>query len=99
MAVDPDERARAVARILIVDDHPVVREGLAAQIAAQKGLQVCGEAEDVAEALAIIARERPDVSVVDISLRTGNGLDLIKRVRARDPAARIVVWSMYPENL
>jgi DNA-binding NarL/FixJ family response regulator len=87
------------ARILIVDDHPVVREGLSVQLLGQPGLEVCGEAEDVAGALALLETARPDVAVVDISLKTGNGIDLIKRIRARDDAVRILVWSMHPEAL
>jgi DNA-binding NarL/FixJ family response regulator len=86
-------------RVLIVDDHPVVRDGLVAQIAAQPDLEVCGEAEDVPSALAAFERTRPDIAVIDISLKNGNGLDLVKRLRARDEALRIVVWSMYPEQL
>src|SRR4051794_8105115 len=99
MAAASEPRARPRARVLIVDDHPVVREGLTAQFAAQGGLEVCGEADDVAEAVALYGKTKPDVTVVDISLKSGHGLDLIKRLRARDTAARIVVWSMYPETL
>lgn len=94
----PDNRARP-GRVLIVDDHPVVRDGLAAQIATQPDLEVCGEAEDVAGALATYDRARPDIAIVDISLKNGDGLELVKRLRARDDALRIVVWSMYPERL
>jgi DNA-binding NarL/FixJ family response regulator len=87
------------AKVLVVDDHPVVREGLAAQVALQHDLEVCGEAEDLADALALFEKAAPDVVIVDISLKTGNGIDLIKRLRARDANVRIVVWSMYPESL
>src|SRR5216110_448891 len=93
------ETARAAVRILIVDDHPVVREGLALQIATQPDLEVCGEAEDVAGALALLGPARPDVAIIDISLKNGNGLDLIRRIKARRDDVRILVWSMYPENL
>jgi len=89
----------ALGRIFVVDDHPVVREGLAAQIANEPGLTICGEASDVAEALASIATTQPDVVVVDISLKTGNGIDLVKRLKARDPGIRILVWSMHDEGL
>jgi DNA-binding NarL/FixJ family response regulator len=92
-------RSAANAKVLIVDDHPVVRDGLVAQIAAQQDLEVCGEAEDVADALAVYDRTRPDIAVIDISLKSGNGLELVKRLRLRDDALRIVVWSMYPERL
>lgn len=86
-------------KVLIVDDHPVVREGLTAQLSTQDDLAVCGEAADVADALTLFDREHPDIIVVDISLSSGNGIDLIKRLKARDGAARVVVWSMFPESL
>src|SRR5438874_6791400 len=89
----------AAVRILIVDDHPVVREGLALQIATQPDLEVCGEAEDVAGALALLDSSRPDVAIIDISLKNGNGIDLIRRIKARRDDLRILVWSMYPESL
>jgi DNA-binding NarL/FixJ family response regulator len=85
------------ARVLIVDDHPVAREGLAVQLVDQPDLEVCGEAEDVAGALALVETARPDVAVIDLSLRVGNGLDLVKRLRARVPAVRVLVWSMHQE--
>jgi DNA-binding NarL/FixJ family response regulator len=87
------------ARVFIVDDHPVVREGLSAKLSAQCDLEVCGEAEDVAGALALVESARPDVFVVDISLKHGDGIDLIKRIMARDESARVVVWSMHQEGL
>jgi DNA-binding NarL/FixJ family response regulator len=86
-------------KILIVDDHPIVREGLAMQIATQPDLEVCGEAEDVPGALALVASTRPDVAIVDISLKNGNGIDLIRRIKAGHAGAAILVWSMYPEKL
>jgi DNA-binding NarL/FixJ family response regulator len=86
-------------RILVVDDHPVVREGLAVRIQTQPDLIVCGEAEDVAGALAQLGAVRPEVAIVDLALKTGNGIELIKRLKARDPALRIIVCSMYDESL
>jgi DNA-binding NarL/FixJ family response regulator len=99
MAAKKAEALPALIRILIVDDHPVVREGLAMQIATQPDLEVCGEAEDVPSALALLASVRPDLAIVDVSLKKGNGIDLIHRIRDRYPDVRILVWSMYPENL
>lgn len=87
------------ARILIVDDHPVVREGLGIWIARQGDLTVCGEAAGAAEALRLIDAINPDVAVIDISLADSDGLDLIHRIRARNPQVRILVWSMFPETL
>ncbi len=95
-----DERdASSPLKILIVDDHPIVREGLSMQIATQPDMTVCGEAEDVTGALALVESTRPDVAIVDISLKNGNGIDLIRRVKSRHPDMPILVWSMYPENL
>src|SRR5882724_3285945 len=87
------------ARVLIVDDHPAVREALALRIGRQPDLQVCGEAADVIEALRLYSETRPDVAVVDISLKTGSGIDLIKRIRDHNENVRILVWSMHSESL
>jgi DNA-binding NarL/FixJ family response regulator len=87
------------ARVLIVDDHPAVREALALRIGRQDDLEVCGEAADISDALRLIAETKPDVAVVDISLKTGNGVDLIKRIKDRDDHVRILVWSMHGESL
>jgi DNA-binding NarL/FixJ family response regulator len=84
---------------LIVDDHPVVREGLAMHLAEQPDLEVCGEAEDLPGALALLASTRPDVAIIDISLHNSNGIELIRRIKDRQDAVRIMVWSMYPESL
>jgi len=86
-------------RILIVDDHPAVREGLAVRIAGQKDMEVCGEAEGIVKALELFHSTRPDVVVVDIQLKKGDGLDLVKRIKARDNLAQVLVWSMYPDKL
>ena len=93
------QTGRRPARVLIVDDHPVVREGLALRIARQADLEVCGEAADVGEAVRLVRTARPDVAVIDISLRGGDGIDLIKRIRARDASVRMLVWSMHSEAL
>jgi DNA-binding NarL/FixJ family response regulator len=93
------EAVSARAKVLIVDDHPVVREGLAMHLATQPDLEVCGEAEDLPRALVLLDSARPDVMIIDISLKNSNGLELIRRIKARGDAVRILVWSMYPENL
>jgi DNA-binding NarL/FixJ family response regulator len=93
------ETSSARARVLIVDDHPVVREGLALHLSTQPDLEVCGEAEDLPGALALMASARPDVAIIDISLKNSNGIELIRRIKDRHGTVRILVWSMYPENL
>lgn len=92
-------KSRTTARVLIVDDHPAVREALAWRIGRQPDLEVCGEAADMGEALRLIADTRPDVAVIDISLKSGSGIDLIKRIKDRNDEVRILVWSMHSESL
>ena len=92
-------KARTRARVLIVDDHPAVREALALRISRQPDLEVCGEAEETKEALRLVGSARPDLAVVDLSLKTGSGLDLIRRITDRDSGVRILVWSMHSEAL
>jgi DNA-binding NarL/FixJ family response regulator len=99
MAKRNQETASVKSRILIVDDHPVVREGLAMHLTTQPDFEVCGEAEDLPGALTMLASSRPDVAIIDISLKNSNGIELIRRMRDRHSGVRILVWSMYPENL
>ena len=87
------------ARVLIVDDHPAVREALAMRISRQTDLEVCGEAVDVSDALRLVADTQPDVAVVDISLKTGCGIDLITRIKDRNDTVRMLVWSTHSEAL
>ena len=89
----------AMAKIIIIDDHPAIRDGLATRIVLEPDLEVVGEAADVADGMTQIERHRPDLAVVDISLKTGNGIDVIKKTKERFPEVRILVWSMYDESL
>lgn len=86
-------------RIVIVDDHPAVREALALRIAREADLEVCGEAGDVPEALKLIAETQPDLAVIDMGLKSGSGLELIKRLKSRHDSLRMLVWSMFSESL
>ncbi len=88
-----------MARILIVDDHPLVRTGFARLIGDCADLEVCGEAGDVAEALRQIESTQPDLAIIDLSLAGGSGLDLIERIRARDQDLLMLVASMHDETL
>lgn len=92
-------RAKTPARILIVDDHPAMRDGLTTQICNQPDLSICGEAEDVVEALRLVGDLNPDLVIIDISLKTGHGIDLIKQIRGRHPKMRMLVNSMYDESV
>jgi DNA-binding NarL/FixJ family response regulator len=84
--------------VAIVDDHPLVREGLAARISAQPDMEVCGEAADIESALELIVTKRPSVAIVDIALRNGHGIDLIKRIVAAGVNTRMLVVSAYDES-
>jgi DNA-binding NarL/FixJ family response regulator len=88
-----------VARILIVDDHPLVRLGLNQMIAQEPDLAVCGEASNLADALQLYLATRPDAAIIDIGLKGGSGIDLIKQIKAHDEAARLLVCSVQDEAL
>ena len=89
----------AKASVLIVDDHPLVREGLAMRIAAQPDMVVCGEAASTEEALTLLRTAKPAVAIVDLALKKSHGLDLIKKVRKEAPSVSILVVSAYEEAL
>ena len=86
-------------RILIVDDHPIVRRGLRELVADEPDLEVCGEAEDVSQALEQLETARPDVVVVDLTLKSGHGLELIQEIKARNDRIKMLVSSMHDESL
>lgn len=82
-------------RILLADDHPVVRDGLAAMLATQPDFEVVGEAGNGAEALTEAARLRPDVVLMDLEMPTLDGIEAIRRLRAADPAVQVVVLTAF----
>ena len=92
----PNSRKR---NVLIVDDHPLLRDGLAKVINQQPDLAVCGEAADARAGLAAAAKLRPDVVIADLTMDEGNGLDLIKDLHLRQPGLPVLVLSMHHENL
>jgi DNA-binding NarL/FixJ family response regulator len=87
------------SRILVVDDHAVVREGLSKLINQEADMVVCGEAEDGPSALKAIAACRPDLAIVDISLSSASGLDVTKDIKIQFPGIRVLVLSMHEELL
>jgi DNA-binding NarL/FixJ family response regulator len=99
MSVKRQSKGLMKKKIFIVDDHPMMRDGLAQMIANEPDLSVCGEAEEAPEALAQIEKLRPDLALVDITLRSGSGLELIKDLQARMPAVAVLVISMHDESL
>ena len=88
-----------MTRILIVDDHPLVRTGFAQLIGDCPDLEVCGEASDMAEALNQVDATSPDLAIIDLSLAGGSGLDLIERIRSRNKDLLMLVASMHDETL
>ncbi len=86
-------------KVLLVDDHPLVREGLVNLINQQADLQVCGEAGGEPEALELIRTAQPHVAIVDISLENGSGIELIKSIKAMFPTVTVLVLSMHDESL
>jgi DNA-binding NarL/FixJ family response regulator len=96
----PSRPPRAAARrVLIVDDHPIVRQGLRRMIDPELDLTVCGEAQSEREARAAIRDLDPDVVIVDISLSQGDGFDLVRDVHAQRPELPMLVLSMHDEAI
>ncbi len=89
---------KAKSRVLLVDDHPVVRDGLAQLIRGEADLTVCGEVGSAEEALDSVNRLEPDLAIVDISLGGVNGIELIKNIKAIRPALVVLVLSMHDES-
>jgi len=87
------------SRVFIVDDHPLVRDGLTTLINQENDLEVCGTAEDAPSALAAIAANRPQIALIDISLKNTSGLELIKDLRIQQPSVAVIVVSMHDEML
>jgi DNA-binding NarL/FixJ family response regulator len=94
-----DANASRVRRILMVDDHALVRHGLRELLSHVPGIEVCGEAASAQEALRLVESLSPDLVIVDISLEESNGIDLIKRIRGGFPEVRMLVASMHDESL
>jgi DNA-binding NarL/FixJ family response regulator len=87
------------SKVLVVDDHPIVRQGLTLLINRESDLMVCGEAEDAHTAMQSLTATRPDILVVDISLNGPDGLDLLKEIRARHPNLPVLILSMHDESI
>ncbi|MGA2592537.1 MAG: response regulator transcription factor [Bryobacteraceae bacterium] len=86
-------------RVFVVDDHPIVRQGLSQLINREPDLMVCGEAEDARAALHAIDPLKPDILIVDVSLDGPDGIELLKTIRARDARLPVLILSMHDESL
>ena len=92
-------KAAAAKRVLIVDDHPVFRHGIAQLLGSVPGVTVCGEAENAQSALEAMRNLRPDVVLMDVSMPGTNGIELIKLMLAEQPRLIILMVSMHDESL
>jgi DNA-binding NarL/FixJ family response regulator len=96
MKVATEERMK---RILVVDDHPVVREGMARLLESQLEIEICGSAGTARDALIMVAKEKPDLVLADMTLPDRSGLELIKDIKTAHPEIPVLVISMHDENL
>lgn len=94
-----DRSPAFVSRVLLVDDHPLVRHGLAQLLAQQPDLQICGEADSPASALALAEQTHPQLVITDLSLKDGSGLTLIAELRAKFPDIKVLVSSIHDDAL
>ena len=94
-----NHQSSAKHRVLLVDDHPVVRQGLTLLINREPDLEVCGEAERAPDAWDAIHKLKPDIVILDLSLDGPDGLDLLKNIRAEDAALPVLILSMHDESL
>ena len=85
--------------VFVVDDHPIVRQGLTQLMAQEPDVEVCGGADNVNDALQQVATLQPDLVLVDISLKDSNGLELLGQLKTVSESARTLVWSMFDESV
>ena len=88
----------SVKNVVLIDDHPIMRHGLAQLVRAESGLDVCGEAGSAREGLEVVGKLKPDLAIVDLTLPDKNGLELVKDIRAMYPATHCLVLSMHDEE-
>src|SRR3954464_8817929 len=89
----------AQCKVLLVEDHPMFRERLGVLINKDLGMKVCGETDNIRDAMQVIATEQPDIAIVDISLRGSSGLELLKDIRAQGLNLPVLVLSMHAEEI
>src|SRR5512147_1282254 len=97
-AESPRHRPRQSVRIVIADDHDVVREGLRALLGTEPAWQVCGEAISGRDAVALVAEKRPDVVILDISMPDLNGIEAARQIRRLSPASEVLILTMHDSD-
>jgi DNA-binding NarL/FixJ family response regulator len=94
-----DEPVLTKSKVLLVEDHPMFRERLAHLINKELGMAVCGEADNIRDAMALVTQTQPDVAIVDLTLRGSSGLEFIKDLRVQEIELPVLVLSMHEEEL
>lgn len=94
-----EQTAPTKSKVILVEDHPMFRERLAHLINKELEMTVCGEAENIRDAMRIIEQTKPDIAIVDITLRGSSGLELIKDLKSRGMEVPVLVLSMHDEDL
>jgi DNA-binding NarL/FixJ family response regulator len=94
-----NQKAKGAKRILIVDDHPLFRSGLAELLNQQQDLEVCAHADSAPAALDRMRKHRPDLAIIDVSLQGTNGIELVKQMKAEQPNLPMLILSMHDETL
>ncbi len=97
--VSHSSTASSKRKVFIVDDHPIIRDGLTALINHESDLYVCGQAGEARQALKAISELKPDVAIVDITLEDSDGIELTKNIKARYPKLPVIVLSMHDESI
>jgi DNA-binding NarL/FixJ family response regulator len=86
-------------KVLIVDDHPLLRRGIAALIAAEKDFTVCGEVSDARQVIGVIEKTHPDIVLLDIALNGSSGIEVLKNIRVQFPKLTVLILSMHDETI
>jgi len=97
--IRPDSKFEKTCKVLLVEDHPMFREHLAQLIGRDLGLSICGEADNIRDAMRLIRETSPDIAIVDITLRGSSGIELVKDIKAHGLSVDVLVLSMHDEEL
>jgi len=87
------------SKVLLVDDHPILRRGIADLINSENNLEVCGEAGNMQDAFSLATQLKPDLAIIDVSLDGNNGIELMKNLTSRSPNLPLIAYSMHDESI